>query len=64
VSDRDANLARVEFEKVVHRTDRALLIQFDEGVQHWIPDSLIDYIDEADGVLYIPRWLADERELS
>lgn len=54
---------RVEFEKVLRETAKAKLIKFDEGVEHWIPDSVIEYIDEEDGVIYLPEWIVEEKEL-
>lgn len=54
---------RLEFEKIVRETDKAKLIRFDEDAEVWIPDSQIHYIDEADGVIYVPEWLAEEKGL-
>ncbi len=42
------------------KTDKALLITFDNGDEHWLPLSqvIFDTIDGNLGVLEIPRWLA------
>lgn len=68
MSDRDEI---VYFEVRVKRvTDRALLVvvEEDESLTEWIPKSQLhadtEVKDKGDtGVLAIPRWLAEERDL-
>jgi hypothetical protein len=58
----------VEVTEVIAETDKAILCVID-GEQVWIPTSQIDANSEVwkygdDGALVIPRWLAEEKELT
>lgn len=61
-------LARVEVERVVRATAKALLVEV-EGEEVWIPRSQIhddsEVWDEGhEGTLVIPLWLAAEKGLA
>ncbi len=59
-SDGD-DFVKVSFEEVKHVTDKAYLFIID-AEDIWLPKSQVS-IDEDDGVVYVPRWLAEEKEL-
>ena len=51
----------LEFEELVRETDKAYLIQFEEGVEIWMPKSQVDI--SSDGYVTCPEWLVIENEL-
>ena len=50
----------IEFDDVVHETEKAYLISVD-GNEIWIPKSQI--IEMDDSTMTIPEWLAEENDL-
>lgn len=58
----------LDVEKVVKRTDRALLLRID-GEEHWVPLSQIsdegDYDEGDEGcTISVTEWIADQKGLS
>lgn len=47
--------------QVKHRT-RAGVLFYDGSVEVWLPRSLVEWHEE-DGVMVMPEWLAQEKEL-
>jgi hypothetical protein len=57
----------VEFERIIHITDRAVLFEI-EGSEEWVPRSQLENLDDilehdkdTPGELSVPRWLAEDR---
>ncbi len=51
---------KVPFVEVLHETDRAYLIRFEQDLTVWLPDSQV----QIDGrVVEMPEWLAVEKGL-
>lgn len=57
----------VEFERIIHITDRAVLFEID-GSEEWLPKSQIENLDDIEehdvktpGEVSVPRWLAEDR---
>ena len=46
---------------IVAETDKAWLVEFDGGLQEWLPKSQCDY--DGDGVFFVPTWLARKKGL-
>lgn len=51
---------------VLRETDAALLIQFEDGNEAWVPKSQIDddsevYEEDHEGMLIITAWLAKQK---
>lgn len=64
-SDDPINVGRV---RVVKATDRALLCEFDDGEERWIPQSVVHDDSEAwlagdEGDLVVNRWFAEKEGL-
>lgn len=64
MSDRDDQV-QVFVEKLLRQTDRAAHCLID-GEKHWLPWSQIDSgsdisYDGDSGLVYIPRWIAEEK---
>lgn len=47
--------------QVKHRTKAGVLF-YDGSVEVWLPRSLVEWHEE-DGVMVMPEWLAQEKEL-
>lgn len=57
----DQEMITLLWDRIEHETDDAILFAFgDEEV--WLPKSQID-VDEEEGMLDIPLWLAEEKEI-
>ena len=53
---------------VIAETEKAILCDFGDGVEHWIPQSQIDDSSEVwklrdEGLLIISEWLAGQKGL-
>lgn len=53
---------------VIRATPKALLVRFDDGEEHWIPQSQIDddsevYKEDTEGTLIISEWFAEKENL-
>ena len=62
-SSEDIIVIEAEDFSVTAKRDLAVHIVTVDGTEAWLPLSQIDY-NEKDGVLQLPRWLAEEKELS
>jgi len=54
--------------KALRDTDKALLVEFEDGVERWIPKSVIDDDSEVykmgtSGTLVVKQWFAEKEEL-
>jgi len=54
--------------KALRDTDKALLVEFEDGVERWIPKSVIDDDSEVyklgtTGTLVVKQWFAEKEEL-
>ncbi len=69
LQDDDNELVAVEDCRCIQATAKAILIVHGDGDDVWIPQSQIHddsevYKPNTDGTLIIPRWLAEDKELS
>jgi hypothetical protein len=53
----------LEYEAIKHETDKAKLYDFGDGMEVWLPKSKIE-VDDGDGNVVIPRWLAEAKDLA
>jgi hypothetical protein len=60
VSDRER--LRIEYEEIEEETDKAWLLLVEED-SVWLPKSQCS-IDEDRNLIYVPVWLAEQKELS
>jgi hypothetical protein len=64
----DADHVRVRNLTIKHETESALLVEAEDGGEHWLPFSQTSRITRAKvkggDEVWIPRWLAQKRELS
>lgn len=57
----------IYFERVIDSTDKAILYEFDDVGNVWIPTSQIreeDDLGDGSGSITIPNWLAVEKGLA
>lgn len=52
----------IYFERLVHQTTDAWLIETDSGDEVWLPKSQCE-LDEDDNTVEVPEWLAIEKGL-
>lgn len=72
-SDDDEGAEPVEVARIAHckrETEKALLVEDDDGAEHWIPKSVVhddsevfDAGKNADGRLVVKRWFAEKEGL-
>lgn len=63
-----AGWVHLDFEEILRETDKALLVRFEDGEEHWIPLSQIadsdDYSEgDVNGTISITEWIANEKGL-
>ena len=58
----------IEFDRILHETDKALLVMLEDGEQCWIPISQIagpdrNYykVGDKDGSMCVSEWFAKQR---
>jgi hypothetical protein len=54
--------------KALRDTDKALLVEFEDGTEKWIPKSVIEEDSEVykigtSGTLVVKQWFAEKEEL-
>jgi len=54
-------MEQIDFDELIKETDLSWLLKID-GDQIWFPKSRCE-IDEDDGTIEVPEWLAIEKEL-
>jgi RNase P/RNase MRP subunit p29 len=63
---RKSNNSIVEIEcTVIRETDKAYLVQLDDGSEHWLPKSQVEAEVEEEGgaaTIQLPEWLKDKLE--
>lgn len=60
-----SDYVEIQYEEVLHETGDAVLVCVD-GEEYWLPWSQIEDngdLDKIRGVLYLRRWLAEEKEI-
>jgi len=59
-----ANNINLMFDEIKHETEKAWLIEFEEGVEEWMPMSQCE-LDSINGVevISVPEWLATDKGL-
>jgi hypothetical protein len=63
-----AEYVHFDFEEIVRETDKALLIRFSDGDEHWIPLSQVcdpdDYhAGDKEGTISLTEWIVKQKEL-
>ena len=63
------NKVRFEDVTVIAETEKAILCNFGDGVEHWIPQSQIDDDSECwklgdEGILIVSEWIAEQKKLA
>ena len=63
------NKARFEDVTVIAETEKAILCDLGDGVEHWIPQSQVDNNSEIwhkgdEGVLVISEWISEQKKLA
>jgi hypothetical protein len=51
----------LHYEDVIHETEEALLVEFEQDVQAWLPKSKCKVL--TDNIIECPEWLVIEKEL-
>jgi hypothetical protein len=62
------NWVHLDFDLIARETDKALLVKFTDGNEHWIPLSQIadprDYAEgDEDGTISVTKWIAEQKGL-
>lgn len=60
----DGNNVLVRFERYIHQTEKAILVDLDDAEEVWFAKSQVAHFDEDGKELWIPRWLAEEKGVS
>ena len=47
---------------LITETNKAWLLEFDDGEEHWVPKSVGVYDEDADTV-ELPQWFINDREI-
>lgn len=56
-------LIEIDWEEIVARTEKAVLLKFENGSKIWVPRSLIQNDWKAEAYILIPIWFARQEQL-